>query len=153
MPSVAFQRGIAVVADPATCWAALTDVPKMVDWISIVDEAEEIVSLERYTAVLADRLGPFKLRADLDIRVTEVEADARIRVRAEGEDRQVASRIVVDAVLTLREKSADGTVVDVTGNYEVTGRVATLGAGMIRQKANKILDEFFGRTAAELGRR
>lgn len=31
------------------------------------------------------------------------------------------------------------------------GRVATLGAGVIRQKAAKILDEFFGLAAAELG--
>jgi carbon monoxide dehydrogenase subunit G len=153
MPSVTISRDIAVVADPATCWTVLTDVPKLVDWITIVSAAEEITPLEQYSAVLMDRLGPFKLRADLDIRVSEVEEGARIRVRAEGEDRQVSSRILIDAVLTLRPQEGEGTVVSVNGNYEVSGKVATLGAGMIRQKATKILDEFFGRTAAELGGR
>lgn len=153
MPSVSFTRGITVVADPATCWAVLTDVPKLVDWVTIVDDARELAPLEKYTAVLMDRIGPFKLRADLDITVSEVEVGRRIRVSADGEDRQVASRIKVDAVLTLAGSGPDGTVVAVDGRYEVSGRVATMGAGMIRQKATKILDEFFGRAAAELGGR
>jgi carbon monoxide dehydrogenase subunit G len=153
VPSVTFARDIAVVADPATCWGVLTNVPKLVDWVTIVDEARELSHLEKYTAVLADRLGPFKLRADLDITVSEVEAGRRIRVHAEGEDRQVSSRIVVDALLTLEPQAQDGTLIGVDGHYEVSGRVATMGAGMIRQKATKILDEFFGRAATELGGR
>jgi carbon monoxide dehydrogenase subunit G len=153
VPSVSFSRDIAVVADPATCWTVLTDVPKLVDWVSIVDDAKEISALEKYTAVLMDRIGPFKLRADLDITVSEVEVQRRIRVHAEGEDRQVSSRIVIDALLTLADEGAAGTLVAVSGRYEVSGKVATMGAGMIRQKATKILDEFFGRTAAELGGR
>jgi uncharacterized protein len=153
VPSVSFSRDIAVVADPATCWAVLTDVPTLVDWVTILDGAREISPLEKYTAVLMDRIGPFKLRADLDITVSDVEVQRRIRVYAEGEDRQVSSRIVVDALLTLADEGAVGTLVAVNGRYEVSGKIATMGAGTIRQKAAKILDEFFGRTAAELGGR
>lgn len=146
-----FSRALAVSADAETCWAVLTDVPRLVDWVSIVDEAKEIESLEKYTAVLMDRLGPFRLRADLDIIVSEVEIGRHIRVRAAGEDRQVSSRIAVDATLTVSPREAEGTDVRVDGSYEVVGKVATLGAGMIRQKAAKILDEFFERAATELG--
>jgi carbon monoxide dehydrogenase subunit G len=39
----------------------------------------------------------------------------------------------------------------VTGAYEVSGRVATLGAGAIKKKAGRILDEFFGSLERELG--
>ena len=70
-----------------------------------------------------------------------------IRVHAEGEDRQVSSRILVDAVLELLPQDGAGTLVAVAGGYEVSGKVATMGAGMIRQKATKILDEFFARAA------
>jgi carbon monoxide dehydrogenase subunit G len=153
VPSVTFSRELPVSSDPATCWKVLTDVRRLVDWVSILDEAQELAPLERYTAVLMDRLGPFKLRADLDITVSDVAEGQRIRVHAEGEDRQVSSRIVVDAVLTLGEVAGGGTVVAANGTYEVSGRVATMGSGMIRQKAAKILDEFFGRAAAELGGR
>lgn len=151
MPSMTFNRELSVSSDTKTCWEVLTDVPRLVEWVSIVDDAHEIAPLEKYTAVLMDRLGPFKLRADLDIVVSEVEIGRRIRVRASGEDRQVSSRIGIDAVLTLDDLAAGGTKVQVDGSYEVIGRVATLGAGMIRQKAAKILDEFFGRAATELG--
>jgi len=151
VPSMTFTRDQSVAADAGTCWAVLTDVPRLVEWVSIVDEAREISPLEKYTAVLMDRLGPFKLRADLDIVVSEVEVGRRIRVRANGEDRQVSSRIGIDAVLSLAPNEGGGTQLHVDGSYEVIGRVATLGAGMIRQKAAKILDEFFGRAATELG--
>jgi carbon monoxide dehydrogenase subunit G len=100
-----------------------------------------------------DRLGPFKLRADLVIDVSEVVPGEHIRVRAAGEDRQVASRIGIDAVLALEDAPDGGSRVAVTGSYEVIGKVATMGAGMIRQKAAKVLDEFFGHVAGELGQR
>lgn len=148
-----FNRELSVSSDATTCWKVLTDVPRLVDWVSIVDDAQEIDPLGKYSAVLMDRLGPFKLKADLDISVSDVEIGKRIRVRAAGEDRQVSSRIGIDAVLTLVDLDDGGTLVGVDGSYEVVGRVATLGAGMIRQKAAKILDEFFGRAATELGGR
>lgn len=150
MPANTFDRELVVSADPTTCWAVLTDVPRLVGWVSIVDDAKELSRLERYTAVLMDRMGPFKLRADLGIDVSEVQEGSHIRVRAAGEDRQVSSRIGVDATLTLEPRDG-GTAVRVVGSYEVVGRVATLGSGMIKQKAAKILDEFFGRAADELG--
>ena len=151
MPSMTFSRELDVKSDPSASWTVLTDVPRLVSWVTIVDDAKELAHLERYSAVLMDRIGPFKLRADLDITVSEVEPGRHIRVRASGEDRQVSSRIGVDATLTLAEQPDGRTRVSVSGTYEVVGRVATLGAGMIKQKATKILDEFFGRAGDELG--
>jgi carbon monoxide dehydrogenase subunit G len=153
LPATTFDRELAVSADRQQCWSVLTDVPSLVEWVSIVDDAHEIAPLEKYTAVLMDRLGPFKLRADLAIDVSEVVAGEHIRVRASGEDRQVSSRIGIDAVLAIDQVDGGGSRVTVTGSYEVVGKVATMGAGMIRQKATKVLDEFFGHVAAELGAR
>jgi carbon monoxide dehydrogenase subunit G len=88
-------------------------------------------------------MGPFKLRADLDIEVGERVAGERIRARGDGEDRQIGSRLIIDVTLALSE-DGDGTAVDVRGSYEVTGRPASLGASSIRKKASKVLAEFFG---------
>lgn len=153
MPSMTFSRQLTVSADTETSWSVLTDVPRLVEWVSIVDDAVEIAPLETYSAVLLDRLGPFKLRADLDIVVSEVEVGRHIRVRASGEDRQVSSRIGIDATLRMepRDASGGGTDVWIDGSYEVVGKVATLGAGMIKQKAAKILDEFTVQATAALG--
>jgi carbon monoxide dehydrogenase subunit G len=53
--------------------------------------------------------------------------------------------------LTLTEAADSHTLITVAGTYEVVGRVATLGAGMIRQKADKIIEEFRTQAAAALG--
>lgn len=150
MPTTDFSRDIVVTADRPTCWRVLTDVPRLVGWVSIVSDAAELEHLARYTAVLLDRMGPFKMRADLDIAVSEAKENEHLRVRAAGEDRSVGSRLAVDAVLSLAD-AGSGTTITTAGSYEVVGKVATLGAGVIQKKANKILDEFFENAAAELG--
>jgi carbon monoxide dehydrogenase subunit G len=150
VPSVHFEREIAVAADTAMCWRVLTDLPTLVSWMSIVDDAKEIDPLKHYTALLADRVGPFTLRADLDIVLTDMTEGQQVRVTASGEDRQVSSRIGVDAYLRLAANDS-GCTVSVDGTYEVSGKVATMGAGTIRKKADKVMNEFFAGAESALG--
>jgi carbon monoxide dehydrogenase subunit G len=142
-----FNERVEVAATPGEAWRTVGDIPTVLSWISIVGEVRELEPEQRYAAVLVDRLGPFKLRADLDIDVREREPGVRVRAHADGEDRQIGSRLIVDVALELRP-DGDGTVLDVSGAYEVTGRPASLGAGSIRKKAARILDEFFARAGA-----
>lgn len=129
----------------------MTDVPRLVGWVSVVEDAREIEPLASYTAVLMDRLGPFKLRADLDIVLSDVEVGRSLNVRASGDDRQVGSRLTVEAALFVEPRQPTGTVISVKGVYEVTGKVAKMGPGTINKKAEKIMDEFFTAAGAELG--
>ena len=151
MPSQSFARQLRASAEPERCWQVLTDVGLMTSWVQILHDTKEIAHLERYAAVLQDRVGPFSLRADLDIRVTVPEPGRHIEVRAQGEDRQVGSRIAVDATLRLEPQPEGGALVSVQGRYQVTGRAAAMGAGIIRKKADTILEEFFTHAAEELG--
>jgi carbon monoxide dehydrogenase subunit G len=128
----------------------MVDVPRLVSWVSIVEDAVEIEPLSKYTAVLMDRLGPFKLRADLDVTVSDVEDGSSLRVRAIGEDRSVGSRLLVIATMQVRPESHGATII-VDGVYEVTGKAASMGSGTINKKAQKILDEFFGAASEDLG--
>lgn len=144
-----FERSRVVGAEPARVWDTLLDFRQVASWISIVGDVQEVVPLERYRAVLEDRLGPFKLRADLDVILSDLRDGVCVTAAATGEDRQVASRIGVRATLAIAP-AAEGTEISVTGAYEVTGRVATLGAGSIRKKADRVLDEFFNRAAETL---
>jgi len=128
-------------------WSVLTDVQTVASWVTVVGDVQEFEHLAKYRTVLADRLGPFKLAADLEVVVTDLDEPRVITLRAEGEDRQVASRIQIDASMSL-QPDGSSTTVDVAGRYEVTGRVATLGASMIKSKGEKILDEFFSAVGA-----
>lgn len=149
MPAVDFGRTIEVAAAPAEAWKVITDVQRVASWVGVVGGVEEVEHLSRYRATLSDRLGPFQLTAQLDVDVTEATEGSLIRFVADGEDDQVASRILVEAELRLAG-SGPGTEMQVEGRYEVTGRVATLGASMIKNKGDKILDEFFNAATEEL---
>ncbi|MQA81419.1 MAG: hypothetical protein GEV10_23555 [Streptosporangiales bacterium] len=151
MPTSSFDERLVLGANTERSWEVLIDVPRLVGWVSIVDDAVEIRRLEKYTAVLLDRLGPFRLRADLDIDVDEVEIGRHVHIRANGEDRQVASRISVDGELSLEPTDTGGTVLSIRATYEVSGRVATMGAGMIRKKADTLVREFLENADAALG--
>jgi carbon monoxide dehydrogenase subunit G len=147
-----FEREVEVPGDPAATWAAFTDVPRVVSWISIVENAREVEPLSRYTAVLQDKIGMFALRADLDITVADVIEGRQLRARADGSDRQVGARIVIDGLIELAPAGV-GTRVRISGSYDVTGRAATLGASSIRRKGDKVIEEFFRNLSQELAPR
>ena len=146
-----FAKTIRLDASPDAVWAAVRDVHRVGSWLSIVREVRDVDPPRRYAALLEDRLGPFAMRADLDLTV-ETREPRGLHVSAAGEDRQVASRIAATIDLAIGPEGA-GTSLRVTGKYEVTGKVATLGAGAIRKKGDKILEEFFDNAAKALGGR
>lgn len=141
MVAAAFTETFTVPHSGHECWDVLVDVPRISSWVSVVGQVTEHERLASYSAVLEDRLGPFRLRADLGVEVVDVVEPERISIRADGEDRQVGSRITVEATLVL-QSSDESCDVTIEGNYEVTGRVATMGAATIRQKAEKLIEEF-----------
>jgi len=146
-----FARTIRLDASPDAVWDAVLDVRRVASWLSIVRDVRDVDPPRRYAALLEDRLGPFAMRADLDITV-EIREGRRMHVSAAGEDRQVASRIAATIELEVEPDGA-GTSLEVSGRYEVTGKVATLGAGAIRKKGDRILQEFFDNASKELGGR
>ena len=85
MPTAEFSRDLQVPASLERCWEVLTDVQQIAGWISIVGQVKELEPLRSYTAVLEDQLGPFRLRADLDVEVAELKEHTFVRIRAQGE--------------------------------------------------------------------
>lgn len=152
----AVRREFVVEASRAEAWPRLMDVETVASWLPILHPVTERtsgvdgISGASFQAAFEDRVGPFTLRADLGIEVLAVEATEEVSIRARGEDRQVRSRIMIDASARLSEDGPHRTRVHLVGTYEITGRVATLGAGVIRSKANKIIDTFCTNAATGL---
>ena len=145
------EREFAVAAARAAVWERLMEVPTVASWLPILHSVAEIEPLARYEAVLEDKVGPFALGADLGIEVVALDEPVEVAVRARGEDRQVRSRIMIDAAVQLIEEGPEQTRIRLSGSYEITGRVATLGAGVIRSKAAKLIDAFCTQAADGLG--
>lgn len=146
-----FSRKLTVTALPERAWTVLTDVDRLASWVGIVQDVVELSRLEKYSAVLMDRVGPFKLRADLQINVNVVRDGEEVEIEASGRDRAVDSRIAVRAQLRLSPAEHGGTTIATEGRYEVTGRVASMGSGVVQKKADRVLEDFFSKAALELG--
>lgn len=136
------ERSVVVEADLQRAWQVVTDVGEITSWVGIVHSVKEIERLKRYTAVLEDKVGPFNLRADLNVSV-EANADGTaIHVEASGRDRALNSKIDIEGTLTLSGQASGSTQLTVRGSYQVTGRVATMGAGVIRKKGDSAVEQF-----------
>jgi uncharacterized protein len=153
MTSHDFSRQLTVTTPPAQSWAVLTDVSQLAGWVGIVSDVVEVSRLEKYTAVLADRVGPVKLRADLDITARVLRDGQEIELDASGRDRALDSRITVHAVLRVDGAQDGGSTIVTSGRYEVTGRVATMASSVVQKKADQILEDFFTSAGRELGQR
>ena len=152
----AVEREFVVEAPVDEVWPRLLDVETVASWLPILHSITELsqgsdgIEGACYSAAFEDRVGPFSLRADLRIDVADVRELQEVSLRARGEDRQIRSRIMIDASAHLSEDGPDRTHVRLSGTYEITGRVATLGAGAIRSKATKLIDAFCTNATAGL---
>ena len=90
-----FDRSVRGGLPPPKVWETLLDVHRVASWVSVLGELDELEPLRRYRAVLADRLGPFRLKADLDIEIDDLLENERIappsspswvRARVRGEE-------------------------------------------------------------------
>ena len=160
----AVDREFVVEAARDEVWPRLLDVQSVASWLPIIHSVTEVssgrsgidgsgidgsgIDGSSFQAAFEDKVGPFSLRADLRIEVAGVRESEEVSIRARGEDRQIRSRIMIDAAAHLTDAGPDRTRVRLSGAYEITGRVATLGAGVIRSKANKLIDTFCTNAAA-----
>ncbi len=134
------RREFEVAATAATVLDALRDVERVVSWVPIISDVEQVEEFARYRGVLSDRMGPFTMRADLDIKV-DFGGD-RVRLEGSGSDRQLGARISFDGDVVVQDRGADASGIVLEGSYSVSGRAAALGAGQITQKAEGIVDGF-----------
>lgn len=134
-----FQRELVTERTAEVLLEGLTDIHQVASWVPILTDLHEVEPLRRYTGVLEDRVGPFRLRADLDIDVTV--DDRRIELSCTGVDRQIGSRISVAGSLDVTEVDGSRRIV-LDGTYEVSGKAAQFGASAIRRKAEVVITAF-----------
>lgn len=152
----AVDREFVVAAARDEVWPRLLDVQAVASWLPIMHSVTEVssgssgIDGSSFRAAFEDKVGPFSLRADLRIEVAGVSEPEEVAIRARGEDRQIRSRIMIDAACRLSDAGPKQTRVRLIGSYEITGRVATLGAGLIRSKANKLIDTFCTNATTDL---
>jgi carbon monoxide dehydrogenase subunit G len=73
--------------------------------------------------------------------VLEREELSRIRAQASGADNKIGSRMKIELDVTLQEQGGK-TVLGFIAGVDILGKLAALGHGIIKRKADQVLDEF-----------
>ena len=136
-----FTQQVDVARPVQEVWKFLWDIPQMAACVPGCTEAEATEDPQRFRAVVAERVGPFQVRFELEIRVTEVEEGRRIRATAQGKDSRVASQMKVDLEVRLSPQG-EGTRLDVVTDVNVFGKLGALGHTVIKRKGDEILQRF-----------
>ena len=143
------EREVSIAAPRDKVWNFLWDVPRLAACIPGAKDVQTVEERRRYTAVVAEKVGPFKVQFPLTIEVVEVQAPERLRARANGRDAAVDGLVKVDLDVTVTPADT-GTALKVAADISVLGKLGTLGHSVIVRKGTDIVDRFAEAVRAQL---
>ncbi|WP_144637298.1 CoxG family protein [Bordetella genomosp. 13] len=141
---------------PATAsqlWAIFFDVKRVATLIPGCEDVVEVEKLEVFSAVMRQKIGPFKLEVPTRITIDSYDLERQVSLRALGSDKATGTTIDVAMAVQLEEQR-DGEAVqcklDVVASMQVAGRLASLGYPIVRKRSEQLFAEFEARLRAEL---
>jgi carbon monoxide dehydrogenase subunit G len=138
---VQFEKEVEILAPREKVWNFIWDVDRFIACVPGCKDAKTLEEGKRYSATMVEKVGPFRVEFPTTIEVLESEALTRIKARASGADNKVGSRMKIELDVRLREQD-NKTVLSFTAGVDVLGKLAALGHGIIKRKADQVLDEF-----------
>jgi hypothetical protein len=122
-------------------WTVVREPSRVAACLPNVQEFAATSAPGHYTTILVERIGPFAVRVGLDVEVTEDPAGHRMVARIAGEDRGGQARVRGEVEAHVRPGDG-GSVLEVSSDVEVLGRLASLGAVPIRRRGDQVFDQF-----------
>jgi carbon monoxide dehydrogenase subunit G len=136
-----FQKEVEILAPREKVWNFIWDVDRFIACVPGCKEAKTLEAGKRYSATMTEKVGPFKVEFPTTIEVLEREELSHIKAQAAGADNKIGSRMKIDLDVNLRAKDAN-TVLSFVAGVDILGKLAALGHGIIKRKADQVLDEF-----------
>ena len=136
-----FEKQVEINAPREKVWQFIWDVDRFIACVPGCKEAKTVEEGKRYSATMVEKVGPFKVEFPTTIEVLEREELTRIKARAAGADNKIGSRMKIDLDVSLREQDGK-TVLGFIAGVDILGKLAALGHGIIKRKADQVLDEF-----------
>ncbi|MGH2410574.1 MAG: CoxG family protein [Chloroflexota bacterium] len=149
MDAMQFQHEIRIEASSQRVWDFLWDVEQLARCIPGCQEATVVEPHVHYTALVADRVGPLKLKMPLDLVVQSSEEGRSLHVLGTGKDSSLGSSVRIDISAAL---DPDGAATNLRLNVEasVSGKIAGLGMGLFKRKFDDIMTQFGQRVKAAI---
>ena len=136
-----FQKEVEISAPKEKVWKFIWDVDRFITCVPGCKDAKTVEDGKRYTATMVEKVGPFKVEFPTKIEVLERQEMSRIKAQASGADNKIGSRMKIDLDVSLREQD-NRTILGFVAGVDILGKLAALGHGIIKRKADQVLDEF-----------
>ena len=102
----------------------------------------EAIDKETYESVVAQRVGPFKVKLKFTTKLTEVRPPNYIKAVGRGADVTGLGNFSTEIEVRLNETSPDNVDVSYSANVSLVGRLAVFGERIMRAKAKDVGEEF-----------
>ena len=136
-----FEKEVEIAAPREKVWNFIWDVDRFIACVPWCKEAKTIEAGKLYSATMIEKVGPFRVEFPTTIEVLEREELTRIKAQASGADNKIGSRMKLSLDVKLREQG-EKTVLGFVAGVDILGKLAALGHGIIKRKADQVLDEF-----------
>jgi carbon monoxide dehydrogenase subunit G len=125
-------------------WSLLRDTSRLAGLLPGVESVARMNEdgKEAYAAKVSDRIGPFKITMNLEVRVTESAEPSLLKASIKGADSMGLNRMTGSLQVALSEAVPSGTQMHFEASIEVLGKLATLGAVPIRRRTTQVFAEF-----------
>jgi len=139
-----------LAAPQAHAWRLMRDTQRLAALVPGVDSVARIEDPEReaYQVQVTEKVGPFKVSMKLEVGVTEVLEPSTISATLKGGDAGGKSRATGPIRIELSPNAA-GTIMTLNVQVEILGKLATLGAPVIRRRVTELFKEFGRRVVVE----
>ena len=135
-------------ASPEDVWALFWDLPRVAMCLPGCEKIEAIDDTH-LQARMVQKVGPFQIAMDLDLIVDEISEGERVVVSGSGKDR-MGNRLKLSKLSLELKPGTSGTDIAYVMDFNLYGRLASLGNSVIKRKAEEMRQEFTRRILAEL---
>lgn len=145
-----FRMEASLPSAPDKVWLVMVDIGRIATCVPGCEQVEEHEWLKRYSAVLKQKIGPFKLEVPAEIVVDEHEEPNFVRAHAVGKDKITKTTLTVRFDVKLSPAGDTGSRLTVDADLQIAGRLASLGYSLIKKKAEENFAQFDQRLRAQL---
>ncbi len=130
-------------APAAGVWNLLRDTPRLTALLPGVENVSRIEEpgVEAYSARVSEKIGPFKISMNLEVRITEASEPFTLKASLKGSDSMGLNRMTGTLQVALVPAGSE-TRMRFEASIEILGKLATLGAVPIRRRATQVFAEF-----------
>jgi len=137
-----FEDELAIDTDKKHLWSLVSDPEVLVECVPGAEEITRASEMEYHGAIERGIAG-VTITLDGEVEMTEFDEPDRLSADARGVDRRSNSRMEATMRMDLFDDGDDGTTISYVIDMDFTGRLASLGARIVKRKINSDINTFF----------